>query len=199
MNGNWFPWAEGVNGNQPGEYVAAWRHVHDIFTSVGATNATWVWCPYVDPEQHLHALAPLYPGRRLRRLDLPRRLQLGNQSRRRPTRAGGASTASSAPPTTRSPTRSRPSKPMVIGETGSTEYGGSKAGWITNMFSWLPSLYPKIRGLLWFEKPWPTGWTGRSRPRRPRSTPSPRGSRAAPYAKNSYGDISKSPIPPPGG
>ncbi|MBS1863384.1 MAG: hypothetical protein JSS68_16930, partial [Actinobacteria bacterium] len=41
MNGNWFPWAEGVNGNNPGEYVAAWRHVHDIFTQVGATNATW--------------------------------------------------------------------------------------------------------------------------------------------------------------
>ncbi len=36
----------GVNGDQPGEFVAAWRHVHDIFTSVGATNATWVWCPY---------------------------------------------------------------------------------------------------------------------------------------------------------
>ena len=36
MNGNWFPWSEGVNGNQSGEFVAAWRHVHDIFTSVGA-------------------------------------------------------------------------------------------------------------------------------------------------------------------
>jgi hypothetical protein len=43
MNGNWFSWSEGVNGNQPGEYVAAWRHVHDIFTSVGATNVSWVW------------------------------------------------------------------------------------------------------------------------------------------------------------
>ena len=32
MNGDWFPWSEGVNGNQSGEYVAAWRHVHDIFT-----------------------------------------------------------------------------------------------------------------------------------------------------------------------
>ena len=62
MNGNWFPWSEGVNGNQPGEYVAAWRHVHDIFTQVGATNATWVWCPNVDPASKLHDLASLYPG-----------------------------------------------------------------------------------------------------------------------------------------
>ena len=62
MNGDWFPWAENANGNQPGDYVAAWRHVHDIFTSVGATNATWVWCPYVDATPKLGPLARYYPG-----------------------------------------------------------------------------------------------------------------------------------------
>ena len=62
MNGNWFPWSEGVNGNQPGEYVAAWRHVHDIFTSVGATNVTWVWCPNIDPGAKFQAVDSLYPG-----------------------------------------------------------------------------------------------------------------------------------------
>ena len=35
MNGFWFPWSEGVNGNKSGEFVAAWRHVHDIFTAEG--------------------------------------------------------------------------------------------------------------------------------------------------------------------
>src|SRR5579859_999289 len=31
MNGWWqFPWAEQLNGNQPGDYIQAWRHVHDI-------------------------------------------------------------------------------------------------------------------------------------------------------------------------
>ena len=64
MNGNWFAWSEGVNGNQPGEYVAAWRHVHDIFTSVGATNATWVWCPNVDPGKEFDDLALALSGRR---------------------------------------------------------------------------------------------------------------------------------------
>src|SRR5205823_4142865 len=62
MNGNWFPWSEGVNGNASGDYVAAWRHVHDIFTSVGATNASWVWCPMVDPGNKLQNLSSLYPG-----------------------------------------------------------------------------------------------------------------------------------------
>src|SRR5581483_8210881 len=38
LNGWWYPWGEGrngtgniVNGNQPGDLVKAWRHVHDIF------------------------------------------------------------------------------------------------------------------------------------------------------------------------
>ncbi len=99
MNGRWFPWSEGVNGNQTGEYVAAWRHVHDIFTRVGATNTTWVWCPNVDP-YHSDAVARrALPGRRLRRLDLPRRLQL------QPA-ADCRSRTSSSRPTTRSPARS---------------------------------------------------------------------------------------------
>jgi len=61
MNGRWFPWHEGVNGNQPGESAKAWRHVHDIFTSVGVTNVTWVWCPNVEYTGST-SLASLYPG-----------------------------------------------------------------------------------------------------------------------------------------
>ncbi|MDQ1503946.1 MAG: hypothetical protein QOD57_1673, partial [Actinomycetota bacterium] len=29
----------------PEAYIAAWRHIHDIFTARGATNVAWVWCP----------------------------------------------------------------------------------------------------------------------------------------------------------
>src|SRR5450759_2073692 len=43
MNGNWYPWSGFANGNTPQEFVAAWRHVHDLFVSEGATNVTWVW------------------------------------------------------------------------------------------------------------------------------------------------------------
>ena len=63
MNGFWFPWGDEVNGNKPGEFVTAWRHVHDIFTEVGATNATWVWCPNIDLTRKLQTpLQDLYPG-----------------------------------------------------------------------------------------------------------------------------------------
>ena len=29
----------------PAQYIAAWRHIHDIFETRGATNAVWIWCP----------------------------------------------------------------------------------------------------------------------------------------------------------
>ena len=68
---------------RPTEYATAWRHVHDIFTAVGATNATWVWCPYVDltGKQNLRVLSS---RARVRRLDLPGRLQLGARQPRQP-------------------------------------------------------------------------------------------------------------------
>jgi mannan endo-1,4-beta-mannosidase len=61
MNGNWYPWGVYTNGNSVGEYVRAWRHVHDIFTQIGANNVIWVWSPnivYGDTTD----LAELYPG-----------------------------------------------------------------------------------------------------------------------------------------
>ena len=45
-----------------------------------------------------------------------------------------------------------PSKPMMVSEVGSTESGGSKATWIREMLSSIPVDYPKIRGLVWFDK-----------------------------------------------
>lgn len=39
----------GGYGNGPA-YVAAWRHVHALFRSVGATNVAFVWCPSVQSD-----------------------------------------------------------------------------------------------------------------------------------------------------
>src|SRR5215212_6340896 len=70
MNSWGFPWAEGktdsgviVNGNSAGDFVKAWRHVHDIFKSVGATNVTWVWAPnQIGNTDRYPVLSTLYPG-----------------------------------------------------------------------------------------------------------------------------------------
>lgn len=45
MDGPWYPWGYGVNGNSPSDYIAAYRHVHDRFGLAGATNVQFVWNP----------------------------------------------------------------------------------------------------------------------------------------------------------
>jgi beta-mannanase len=61
MNGDWLPWSTGVNGNGPGDYVAAWRHVRSRFQAAGATNAIWVWNPIAVYDGST-PLGELFPG-----------------------------------------------------------------------------------------------------------------------------------------
>ena len=35
MNGGWYRWAKGVNGNTSDQDVQAWRHLHDLFAAEG--------------------------------------------------------------------------------------------------------------------------------------------------------------------
>src|SRR5207248_11474062 len=64
------------DSGHPALYVAAWRHIHDVFATEGATNVQWVWCQR-HRLQRRRQRPELLPRRRVRRLDLRRRLQLG--------------------------------------------------------------------------------------------------------------------------
>ncbi len=47
MDGPWYPWgysAQGQGNTNPADFVAAWKHVVDIFRKEGATNVKFVWC-----------------------------------------------------------------------------------------------------------------------------------------------------------
>jgi hypothetical protein len=150
MNGNWFPWAEGINGNGSGEFVAAWRHVHDIFTAVGATNATWVWCPFVDPGGSLTDLSSLYPGDAYVDWTGLDGYNWGtNPAAPRGWRSFDQLFTDSYEEISG---RVAPSKPLMIGEMGSSEQGGDKAAWIRDALSRVPREYPQVRALLWFDK-----------------------------------------------
>jgi hypothetical protein len=148
MNGNWFPWAEGVNGNSPGEYVAAWRHVHDIFTSVGATNVSWLWCPYADPRHELASLRGLYPGRRYVDWTCMDGYNWGGA---RVNRQPWASFHRIFASTYARLTRLAPRKPVMIAEFASSTYGGRKPAWIRRAFRSLPRHFPRIRAVVWYD------------------------------------------------
>lgn len=40
-NGWWYPWGE--NDTKPAVWIAAWRHLVNVFRRAGADNVTWLW------------------------------------------------------------------------------------------------------------------------------------------------------------
>jgi beta-mannanase len=151
MNGNWYPWAEGVNGNQAGSYIEAWRHVHSIFASVGVSNVIWVWSPNaVYPGTR--PLPGLYPGDAY--VD-ETALDGYNWS----TLGKGTQWVSFqhifGPSITQ--VKSITSKPLAIGEVGCAPVGGNKAAWITAMFATVAAT-PAITGFTWFNQNKEADW-----------------------------------------
>jgi hypothetical protein len=151
MNTNSVPYSENSNGNLPGEFVTMWRHVHDLFVQAGATNAIWVWCPNVEYPGSVTPLQALYPGDRY--VDWVG-LDGYNWGTNPAKPAGWQTPAEVFGPTYDLVTREiAPSKPVMIGETASTEYGGSKADWITDLFRrQLPWRFRRVRAVVWFDK-----------------------------------------------
>jgi hypothetical protein len=60
MNGNWYPW--GTSQATAAQFVAAWRHIHNLFIQAGASNVIWVWNPNVIGPVASIQLEPFWPG-----------------------------------------------------------------------------------------------------------------------------------------
>jgi hypothetical protein len=146
MNGNWYPWGLGVNGNTAGDYVAAWRHVVRVFRQENAHNVKHVWCPNVG------SFSSLFPGdewidylcldgynwgSKYNNWDSFE--EVFDSSYRQIVRLSR--------------------KPIVIGEFAANQAGGDKAAWVRHAFS--PDVlrrYPQIRALVWFDENKEVDW-----------------------------------------
>ena len=133
----------------PGDFVNAWRHMHDLFVAAGATNVKWVWSPNVryGPE---YPLADLYPGSAyvdwlgLDGYNWGSDPHLGVPAWQSFEDIFGA--------TYREVTHLAPGKPLMIAETASTEHGGDKAAWILQTFLGDVPKYPAVRAVIWFNE-----------------------------------------------
>ncbi len=192
MNGHWYPWSEDQNGNSTGQYVQMWRHVHDIFTQVGATNVTWVWAPNDEYSGSL-PLDGLYPGDSY--VDWAG--MIGFNWGTNPVKPDhwysfqelfGATYDHLG--------RLAPTKPIMMSETASSEYGGSKAAWITDVLGTeLPINYPRIKGFVWYNwnsegEDWVIETSSSSQAAFAAAIQSPY------YTRNSFANLNISPIPP---
>jgi cellulose synthase (UDP-forming) len=150
MNGNWYPWSEATNRNRPGQFVRAWRHVHDIFTSEHVTNVKWVWSPAAGT---LAIRRSQYPGDAY--VDV---LGLSVFNGGTSLNWGGwRSFARIFDTSERVLHQIAPTKPIQISEVASAERGGNKAAWIMRMFTDLHR-HPAVRSLIWYDLVKQTQW-----------------------------------------
>jgi hypothetical protein len=152
MNGDWYPWAEGVNGNGAGDYVQAWRHVHDVMAAAGASNVSWVWSPNV-PYWGSTDLSGLYPGAGYVDIVALDGYNWGTSA----SWSGWISPQDLFAPGIAQLRSLAPGVPILIAETASSEAGGSKAAWNSDLVSYLAA-QPDVMGFVWFHMQKEADW-----------------------------------------
>jgi hypothetical protein len=204
MNGTWYPW--GKHQNSPEEYVAAWRHVHQIFDEHGAGHVTWVWNP--SEKNHPESLGNWYPGDDVvdwvavdgYNWDAPQYWQQNGTTWRlldQVFRPSFDDIKAFAPA----------DKPRMIAETASNERSddpGKKAAWICDAYGRaLPQTLPEVKAVMWFDEPtneggWIVPWPIDSTEE---SLAAFRAAVSVPYFIGSLGDapmnLGRQKIPPP--
>lgn len=175
MNGDWYPWSGVRNGggrltgfgnpqepDGPERYVAAYRHIHDSFEEMGASNVIWVWAPnegnpvgtswnevenYYPGDEYVDWLGmdgynwgTSRPWSRWRSFD-----EIFGEFYRKLSKLAS-------------------DKPIMIAEFASTEDGGDKAQWITDAFRRIKTAYPQIKAFVWFNLTKETSWAMDSSP-----------------------------------
>jgi mannan endo-1,4-beta-mannosidase len=158
MNGTWYPWSEvnggghAINGNNRGDYVKMWRHVHDIFQQEGANNLViWVWAPNItnnmQPASHTtqQFLASYYPGD-----DYVDWTGLSGYLRP-PWRAGNNFTFDYTYGSTLKQLRTLVAKPILLAEVGASETDGHKPAWVKSFFDgFADPANADVIGFSWF-------------------------------------------------
>lgn len=177
MNGDWYQWGGIKNGGEaaaefgdptladgPERFVAAYRYIHEIFNAEGAGNVLWVWCPNIAMQGELGAawnhIANYYPGDEYVDWLCMDGYNWGSSQ----DWSSWQSFDQVFGETYAQLQALNASKPMMIGETASSEQGGDKAAWIRDAFERLQVDYPQVRLLVWFNLNKETDWRINSSP-----------------------------------
>jgi hypothetical protein len=165
VNGDWFPWSGKYNGggdtteygdptkpDGPERFIAAYRHIINLFREEGVTNVTWVYHINAssDPNEHWNGRMSYYPGDAY--IDWIGVSVYGAQRNGDPWTSftdGFDGAYSEITATTQ--------KPIAIVEFGVAEgrNGESKAAWLQEAFSALRNdSYPRVRALSYWHSSW---------------------------------------------
>jgi mannan endo-1,4-beta-mannosidase len=147
MNGFWYPWGGTVNGNSPADFIAAWRHLHDLFQEEGATNVTWVWSVnnLSVPATAANSISSYWPG-----TDYVDWVGVSGYNWGRASQYSIWTSFDGVFANALSQLRGF-GKPIMLTETSSVEVGGDKSSWIKDAFSSM-QLHPEIAAFVWYDQ-----------------------------------------------
>ncbi|RDH74209.1 endoglucanase [Mycolicibacterium moriokaense] len=151
FNGDWYPWTP-AHGASAAQFVAAWRHVHDIFRQRRATNVVWLWSPNA-VSVATEVLRAWYPGHAYVDVLAVDGYNWGDAL---PGCEWIQPTELFDPIMAELRTLDA-EKPILIAEVGCAEQGGSKPDWIADFVDYLNGR-PDIDGFIWFEHDKETDW-----------------------------------------
>lgn len=159
FNSNWYSW-----GNDPQNFVAAWRYVYERFEAAGVNPyIEWVWCANNVDVDDVDDITKYYPGDTY--VDWTGLDGYNWGSNFSFTKWKSFDETFSSP--YNKLIDNYPTKPIVIAEVGSAEpldipnpsagqdgddsdNRKSKSVWIKDMFTRIPASYPAIRAVVWF-------------------------------------------------
>lgn len=153
MNGTWYPWGVTVNGNRPSDFAPAWRHVRQVFTNEGATNVKFVWTPNAESVPSWAGIKSCWPGDAY--IDY---VAIDGYNWGTAKSWGHWAMFSEIYRTPYRIVTRLTKKPVFIGETGCTTRGGNKAAWIRDMFRVVPTRFPRLRGIVYWNSVGSSDW-----------------------------------------
>lgn len=148
MNVNANSWSIQKTGDTPEDYIAAWRRLHDIVESEGATNVLWVFSPQIETSSTV-SIASLYPGS-----------AYVNWNGIDGYNWGDTQYWSSWESFTTLFSKSykvfmsiAPHTPLMIAETSTTNIGGDQGNWYESMLTdEIPTEFPHINAIVFFNE-----------------------------------------------
>ena len=134
--------------NTPADFIAAWKHVHNIFNAEGASNVAWVWCPNAWAfDVNAQNAAQWYPGDAS--VDW---ICADGYNWARP---GSTAKSVSFEGTFKNFYKwaATKNKPLMIGEFGAIENApGQKALWINQARVTLKTAFPKVKAIVYYDE-----------------------------------------------
>jgi beta-mannanase len=141
MNGNWYPW-----GQRDTDYAAAYKRIYNLFKSQKISNVTWMWSINAEnvPTSPIANAAKYYPGAAY--VDEIGLDGFNFGASQKDTR--WVSFDQIFTPAYKFALGYN--KPIIISETASSDQGGNKNSWISDMGISLKTKFPKVKEVIWF-------------------------------------------------